>query len=100
MTESQWLVEARRAVADAEIAHDIEQDSEELGEDSFESVAHELLFGAPVSERETRIRAAVLSVTRAYDRGGLRALATACAAIPDDIAADCHAPIKRAILGR
>jgi len=95
-----WRQDAQMAVDAAEIAHDFEQDAGELGADNFESVARALLFGAPVSERETRINAAVLSVSRAYDRGGIRAMAAACAAIPDDIAADCHAPIKRAILGR
>ena len=66
----------------------------------FEAIGRRLLFGAPISERETRINAAVLSVSRAYDRDGIRGLYAACAAIPNDIAADCHAPIKRAILGR
>lgn len=95
-----WRHEAQMAVDAAEIAHDSEQDADELGADNFESVARRLLFGDAPDERETRINASVLSVVRAYNRDGMRGLAAACAAIPDDIAADCHAPIKRAILGR
>lgn len=100
MADSKWLTDARQAVAAAELAHDFEQDADELGEENFEAVAERLLSRNAPTEREIRISAAVLSVVRAYERGGIRALATACAAIPDDIAADCHGPVKRAILGR